>query len=52
MDPKNIIKYIKKGFVKAKKEKEKQKKVSKEDFERALYELQVMIAWSNANNDT
>jgi hypothetical protein len=47
MDKNTIIKHIKKGFVKAKK---KDKKVAKEDFERALYELEVTLAWSIANH--
>ena len=45
MDKNTIIKHIKKGFVKAKK---KEKKASKEDFEKALYELEVTVAWSLA----
>ncbi len=50
MDKNTIIKHIKKGFVKAEKEKRDRLRDKKAEFERALYELQVMIAWSKVNN--
>ena len=52
MDPKNIMTHIKKGYVKAEKEKREKLRNKKAEFERALYELQVMIAWSKVNNGT
>ena len=46
MDKVNILKHIKKGMEKAKK---KDKKNTKEDYLKALYELEVIVAWSIAN---
>ncbi len=50
MDKNIILSHIKKGMEKAKKKDKKVAKVTKEDYMKALYELEVTLAWSVANN--
>jgi hypothetical protein len=52
MDKNIILGHIKKGIEKAKKKDKKAVKASKEDYLKALYELEMTVAWSIANNHT